>query len=181
MKCVGTTTGTSRARPLAMSSPKSRDARNVFHSRSLIAASCLLISIDRRVLASTVQMGMQGGRVVSVNVGRPREIVVDGEVVRTSIWKDPVDGRVAVRGVNLAGDDQSDRRVHGGDRKAVYAYAREDLAWWSERLGQRLGSGTFGENLTTEGLDVTAARVGDRWRVGTALLEVTQPRLPCSK
>src|SRR5438132_821132 len=101
MKCVGTTTGTSRPRPLAMSSPKSRDTRNVFHSRSLIAASCFLISIARRVLASTVQMGTQCGRVVSVNVGRPREIVVDGEVVRTSIWKDPVDGRVAERG---AGD-----------------------------------------------------------------------------
>ena len=126
-------------------------------------------------------MGMQGGRVVSVNVGRPREIVVDGEVVRTSIWKDPVDGRVAVRGVNLAGDDQSDRRVHGGDRKAVYAYAREDLDWWSERLGQVLASGTFGENLTTEGLDVADARVGERWRIGSTLLEVTQPRLPCFK
>jgi MOSC domain-containing protein YiiM len=86
-----------------------------------------------------------------------------------------------VRGVNLAGDDQSDRRVHGGDRKAVYAYAREDLDWWGERLGRPLGSGTFGENLTTDGLDVTGARVGERWRVGTALLEVTQPRLPCYK
>jgi MOSC domain-containing protein YiiM len=120
-------------------------------------------------------------RVGSVNVGRPREIRVGAELVRTSIWKDPVAGRVAVRGVNVAGDDQSDRGVHGGDRKAVYAYAREDLDWWGERLGQALGSGTFGENLTTEGLDVTGARVGERWRVGTALLEVTQPRLPCYK
>jgi len=126
-------------------------------------------------------MGTQCGRVVSVNVGRPREIVVDGEVVRTSIWKDPVDGRVAVRGVNLAGDDQSDRRVHGGDRKAVYAYAREDLDWWSERLGQVLAPGTFGENLTTEGLDVAGACVGERWLIGSTLLEVTQPRLPCFK
>jgi len=128
-----------------------------------------------------MQMGMQESRVASVNVGRPREIVVDGEVVRTSIWKHPVGGRVAVRGVNVAGDDQTDRRVHGGDRKAVYAYAREDLDWWGERLGRRLSSGTFGENLTTEGLDVSGARVGERWRVGTALLEVTQPRLPCFK
>jgi MOSC domain-containing protein YiiM len=120
-------------------------------------------------------------RVASVNVGRPREIRVGDELVRTSIWKDPVAGRVAVRGVNLAGDDQSDRRVHGGDRKAVYAYAREDLDWWGARLGRPLGSGTFGENLTTEGLDVTGARVGEQWRVGTALLEVTQPRLPCYK
>src|SRR6266567_2955786 len=124
---------------------------------------------------------MQDGLVASVNVGRPREIVVDGKIVRTSIWKDPVAGRIAVRGVNIAGDDQSDRRVHGGDRKAVYAYAREDLDWWGAQLGRRLGSGTFGENLTIEGLDVSGARVGERWRVGTALLEVTQPRLPCFK
>jgi MOSC domain-containing protein YiiM len=120
-------------------------------------------------------------RIASVNVGRPREIIVDGKAVRTSIWKDPVAGRVAVRGTNVSGDDQSDRTVHGGDRKAVYAYAREDLDWWAERLGRPLGSGTFGENLTTEGLDVTGARVGERWRVGTTLLEVTQPRLPCYK
>src|SRR2546421_12984114 len=108
-------------------------------------------------------MGMQP-RIASVNLGRPREIVVDGKPIRTSIWKDPIDGRVAVRGVNVAGDDQSDRRVHGGDRKAVYAYAREDLDWWGERLGRRLSSGTFGENLTTEGLDVSGTRVGERWR-----------------
>jgi MOSC domain-containing protein YiiM len=128
-----------------------------------------------------MQMAMQVGRVASVNVGLPREIRVGGRLVRTSIWKDPVAGRVAVRGVNLAGDDQSDRTVHGGDRKAVYAYAREDLDWWAERLGGPLASGTFGENLTTEWIDVTAACVGERWRVGTALLEVTQPRLPCFK
>ena len=128
-----------------------------------------------------MQMAMHSGRIASVNVGRPREIVIDGRSVRTSIWKGPVEGRVAVRGVNLVGDDQSDRRVHGGDRKAVYAYAREDLDWWGERLGLELRSGTFGENLTTEGIDVSGARVGERWRVGTALLEVTQPRLPCFK
>ena len=126
-------------------------------------------------------MAMQDGRIASVNVARPREIRVGDTLVRTSIWKDPTAGRVTVRGVNLAGDDQSDRRVHGGDRKAVYAYAREDLDWWADRLGQQLGPGTFGENLTTEGLDVTGARIGERWRVGTALLEVTQPRLPCFK
>jgi MOSC domain-containing protein YiiM len=128
-----------------------------------------------------MQMAMQDGRVASVNVGRPREIVVDGKALRTSIWKDPVEGRVAVRGVNLAGDDQSDRRVHGGDRKAVYAYSREDLDWWGARLGQQLVDGNFGENVTTAGVDVTGARVGERWRIGTVLLEVTQPRLPCFK
>jgi MOSC domain-containing protein YiiM len=128
-----------------------------------------------------MQMAMHDGRIASVNVGRPRDIQVGDKLVRTSIWKDPVAGRVAVRGLNLAGDDQSDRRVHGGDNKAVYAYAREDLDWWSSRLGRHLVSGTFGENLTTDGVDVTGARVGERWRVGTTLLEVTQPRLPCFK
>ena len=127
-----------------------------------------------------MQMAMQA-HLASVNVGRPREITVDGKLVRTSIWKDPVAGRVAVRGVNVSGDDQSDRKVHGGDRKAVYACAREDLDWWGERLGRSLASGTFGENLTTDGVDVTGARVGERWRIGTTLLEVTQPRLPCHK
>ena len=116
-----------------------------------------------------------------MNVGRPREIRVGDRQIRTSIWKDAVAGRVAIRGVNLDGDDQSDRRVHGGDRKAVYAYAREDLDWWAATLGQPIGAGTFGENLTTDGIDVSGAVVGERWRVGTALLEVTQPRLPCYK
>jgi MOSC domain-containing protein YiiM len=128
-----------------------------------------------------MQMAVHEARVASVNVGMPREIRVGDKTVRTSIWKDPVDGSVAIRGVNLAGDEQSDQRVHGGEHKAVYAYAREDLDWWGVRLDRSLASGTFGENLTTEGIDVTEARVGERWRVGTALLEVTQPRLPCFK
>src|SRR5256885_16015214 len=120
-------------------------------------------------------MGMQP-RIALVNVGRPREIIVDGKAIRTSIWKDPVAGRVAVRGVNLAGDDQSDRRVHGGDRKAVYAYAREDLDWWGERLGRELGSGTVGEDLTTAGIDVTETRVGGPWRGATAPPPAAPPR-----
>ena len=124
---------------------------------------------------------MQQGRIASVNVGAPRDISVGDTTVRTSIWKDPAAGRVAIRGVNLEGDDQSDRRVHGGELKAVYAYAREDLDWWGETLGQAIAPGTFGENLTTDGVDVSGARVGDRWRIGTAHLEVTQPRLPCFK
>src|SRR3979409_579057 len=127
MKWVGTTIGTSRSRPLAMSSPQSPDARNARHSYSEVAASCFLISIDRSVLASRMQMAIHEGRVASVNVGRPREIRVGDTLVRTSIWKEPVPARFAVRGVNVAGDDQSDRRVHGGERKAVYAYAREDM------------------------------------------------------
>ncbi|HVR88813.1 MAG TPA: MOSC domain-containing protein [Candidatus Limnocylindria bacterium] len=128
-----------------------------------------------------MQDRLRTGAVRSVNVGAPREIRVGDTVVRTSIWKGPVAGRVAIRRVNIDGDDQSDRRVHGGDRKAVYAYASEDLAWWSAELERELAPGTLGENLTLEGVDVTGARVGERWEVGTAVLEVTQPRLPCYK
>jgi MOSC domain-containing protein YiiM len=119
--------------------------------------------------------------VLAVNVGAPREIQSpNGRIVRTAIFKHPVEGRVAVAGVNLAGDDQANRRVHGGPDKAVYAYATEDYEWWSATTGP-LAPGTFGENLTTTGVDLLDARIGDRWRVGTALLEVAQPRQPCFK
>jgi MOSC domain-containing protein YiiM len=123
---------------------------------------------------------MTSPRVVSVNVGQPRTVGWRDRVVTTAIWKEPVEGRVSLRGVNLAGDDQADRRVHGGADKAVYAYALEDYEWWSATTG-RLGPGTFGENLTTAGLDLTNCRIGDRWQVGTAELEVAQPRQPCFK
>jgi len=122
------------------------------------------------------------GRLVSVNVGRPRPVGLQrGRPVQSAIGKAPVDGRVAVRGVNVDGDDQADRRVHGGPDKAVYAYASEDTAWWAQRLGAALGPGAFGENLTVEGVDVSGAVIGERWRVGTAELEVCQPRFPCFK
>lgn len=122
------------------------------------------------------------GRLVSVNVGRPREVETPkGRAVQTAIWKAPVAGRVAVAGVNVAGDDQADRTVHGGPDKAVYAYAREDTGWWESQLGRELGPGAFGENLTTEGVEVSGAVVGERWRIGTCEFEVCQPRLPCFK
>ena len=120
-------------------------------------------------------------RVVSVNVGEVQTVEWYGRAVTTGIWKTPVDGRVAVRGVNLAGDDQADRRVHGGPDKAVYAYAVEDYAWWSAELGRALAPGTFGENLTVEGVDLGALVIGTRWLVGTTELEVSQPRQPCFK
>jgi len=119
--------------------------------------------------------------VLSVNVGRPRPVATGRRTVSTAIWKAPVAGRVAVRGVNLEGDDQADRSVHGGPDKAVYAYAIEDIRLWEAELGRDLGAAAFGENLTTEGIDVSGALVGERWRVGTTLLEVVQPRLPCFK
>ena len=119
--------------------------------------------------------------VVSVNVGTPRTVRWRGQQVTTAIWKAPAPGRLAVREVNVDGDDQADRNVHGGPDKAVYAYAAEDLAWWSARLGRNLGPGTFGDNLTTGGLDVSGAVVGERWLAGSVLLEVAQPRIPCFK
>ena len=121
-------------------------------------------------------------RVVSVNVGLPREVLWHGRPVTTGIWKEPVAGSLPVRRLNLDGDRQADLRVHGGPDKAVYAYPSEYYELWSrERPELALGAGTFGENLTTEGLLDTDVSVGDRFRVGTAELVVTQPRLPCFK
>jgi MOSC domain-containing protein YiiM len=119
--------------------------------------------------------------IVSVNVGRPRLVETGRRAVSTAIWKAPVAGPVAVRGVNLDGDDQADRSVHGGPDKAVYAYAIEETREWEAELGRELGPGAFGENLTIEGIGVSSALVGERWRIGTTLLEVVQPRLPCFK
>ncbi|MBS1678554.1 MAG: MOSC domain-containing protein [Actinobacteria bacterium] len=121
------------------------------------------------------------GRLVSVNVGTPRPIDTGSRIVETAIWKDPVEGRVRVRGVNLDGDRQADLTVHGGPNKAVYAYAIEETRLWEGELGRSLGAGAWGENLTTEGVDVSGAVLGERWRIGTTLLEVVQPRLPCFK
>jgi MOSC domain-containing protein YiiM len=120
--------------------------------------------------------------VASVNVGTPQPFERSNGAVETSaIWKSPVTGRVAVRGVNVAGDDQADREAHGGPDQAVYAYAAEDTEWWEGELGRELGPGTFGENLTIRGLDITGAKVGERWGIGSVVLEVTSPRIPCWK
>ena len=116
-----------------------------------------------------------------MNLAQPRTIRWRGKDVRTGIFKEPVEGPVRATGDSLEGDVQVDKRVHGGDAKAVYAYAREDYEWWEAELGRELAPGTFGENLTVRGVDVTGARAGERWRVGGALLEVTEPRLPCFK
>ncbi len=117
----------------------------------------------------------------SVNVGTPQQIGTRrGRPMISAIGKRPVAGRVRVAATGVAGDQQADRRVHGGPDKAVYAYAAEDTAWWEAELGRPLGPGTFGENLTVEGLEVSGAVVGERWRVGTVELEVSQPRLPCA-
>ena len=121
------------------------------------------------------------GTVDSLNVGAPRPVQVNGHTVYTAIWKSPVEGRLALEGVNLQGDDQADRSVHGGPDKAVYAYAAEETETWEQELGMPLGAGAFGENLTVRGLPVSEAVIGERWEVGSTLLEVAQPRLPCFK
>jgi MOSC domain-containing protein YiiM len=118
-------------------------------------------------------------RVLSVNVGRPREFEFNGRPAKSAIWKTPVASRIAARGVNLEGDEQADHKAHGGPDKAVYAYAAEDLRWWEERLGRSLQYGEFGENLTTEGIAMNDAPVGERWAIGTAVFEVSEPRIPC--
>ena len=117
--------------------------------------------------------------IISVNVGAQKAVEYRGHAVSTGIYKSPVQGRVRAEGVNLLGDDQADRRVHGGIDKAVYAYASEDYQWWSDQLGHSLAPGTFGDNLTTEGVEVDAAVVGQQWRVGDVVLEVSEPRVPC--
>jgi len=117
----------------------------------------------------------------SVNVSTVKSLVIDGESVPTGIFKEPVSGRVALRGVNVAGDDQGDRSVHGGPDRATYVYAAEDYAWWEGELARALPPGTFGENLTVRGLDVSNARIGEQWQIGTALVQVTSPRVPCFK
>jgi len=121
-------------------------------------------------------------KLISVNVGLPREVTWNGGTVKTGIFKQPVQGAIRVRRLNLDGDEQADLSVHGGPDKAVYAYPVEHYAYWRGELPDReLSWGNFGENLTTEGLDERVVQIGDRFRMGTVELVVTQPRLPCYK
>lgn len=121
-------------------------------------------------------------KLLSVNVGLPREIEAGKRLVWTSIFKSPVTGRVPIRNHNLVGDRQSDLSVHGGPDKAIYAYPDEHYAYWREQLSDPdLRPGYFGENLTVQGLLEGDVHVGDRLRIGSAVLVVTQPRMPCFK
>jgi MOSC domain-containing protein YiiM len=124
-------------------------------------------------------MATTTGKVLSVSVGTVREFEYGGRPAKSAIWKSPLVGRIAARGTNLAGDDQADRKAHGGPDKAVYAYGVEDARWWEQEIGRSLGYGEFGENLTTEGIEVNNALVGERWQIGTTVLEVSEPRIPC--
>jgi MOSC domain-containing protein YiiM len=121
-------------------------------------------------------------KIISVNVGLPREVNWKGRSVTTGIFKEPVEGAIKVRSLNLDGDRQADLTVHGGRDKAVYAYASEHYDYWRTELPEMsLPFGMFGENLTTEGLFENTVNIGDRMRIGTSLFEVTQPRMPCYK
>ena len=121
-------------------------------------------------------------KIVSLNVGLPREVMWHGRTVTTGIFKEPVAGRLALRTLNLDGDGQADLTVHGGEYKAVYCYPVEHYEHWKKALpGRELPMGMFGENFTTDGLSEDSAHLGDRFAVGSAEVVVTQPRLPCYK
>jgi len=121
-------------------------------------------------------------KIVAISVGRPKAVQWRGRSVQTSIFKTPVSGRVHVTRLNIEGDEQSDLSVHGGAQKAVYAYPAEHYDFWRRELPDtELPWGTFGENFTTEGLLEDEVWIGDRYRVGSAELVVTQPRMPCYK
>ncbi len=121
-------------------------------------------------------------KLISVNVSMPKTVYHQGRQVSTGIFKEPVTGRVMVRKLNVDGDGQSDLMVHGGVYKAVYIYDTENIRYWREVLGRRgLGYGHFGENFTVEGMPDDRIHIGDIFRIGGALIEVTQPRVPCFK
>jgi MOSC domain-containing protein YiiM len=121
-------------------------------------------------------------KLISVNVGLPREVTWKGKTVSTGIFKEPVSDRVMVRALNLDGDKQADLTVHGGADKAVYVYPFEHYDYWRGELPEtELTLGIFGENFTTTGLREEEVNIGDRFQIGTVKLMVTQPRLPCYK
>ena len=121
------------------------------------------------------------GTLVSVNAAEFQLLQMRGRAVKTGIFKRPLAGRVVVGAEGLAGDHVADRRYHGGVDKALYAYGTEDYAWWAAELGREWEPGLFGENLTVEGVDPSHAEIGERWRIGTAVVEVSEPREPCAK
>jgi MOSC domain-containing protein YiiM len=121
-------------------------------------------------------------KLISVNVGRPRVVMSNGDPVSTGIFKEPVSGRVRLRTLNLDGDGQADLSVHGGPSKAVYVYPSEHYDYWKKELPQmQLSWGMFGENFTTTGLFESGLNIGDKFRVGSAVVLVTEPRMPCYK
>ncbi|HKE37893.1 MAG TPA: MOSC domain-containing protein [Candidatus Baltobacteraceae bacterium] len=124
---------------------------------------------------------MDPSRIESVNVASPESVRWRNQTFTTSIRKKPLEGRVRVEGINIDGDDQADRTVHGGRSKSVYAYSVEDYAWWKATHGVDWRPGLFGENLTTSGIDLGSLLIGERLRIGNVVLEASEPRLPCYK
>jgi MOSC domain-containing protein YiiM len=122
---------------------------------------------------------MPSAQVISVNRGRAAALMIGGKPGRSAIDKRSVAGPVAVRVLGLDGDEYVDTPDHGGRDQAAYAYAREDLDWWTEQLGRELRAGMFGENITTAGIDISAALIGETWRLGGTVVQVTSPRIPC--
>jgi MOSC domain-containing protein YiiM len=121
-------------------------------------------------------------KVLSVNVGLPRNVLYNGQIINTAIFKDPVKGPIMLRKLNLDGDRQADLTVHGGIDKAVYSYPVEHYDYWGKQFPDTdLMWGMFGENFTTEGLLEDAVNVGDQFQIGSAMLVATQPRMPCYK
>ena len=120
-----------------------------------------------------------GARILSVNTGTARAMPIGGKPGVSAIDKRRRVGPVAVGKLGLAGDEHGDTENHGGEDQAVYAYAREDLDWWTEVLGREVSNGEFGENVTTAGLDITGALIGETWRMGEVIVQVTSPRIPC--
>src|SRR5690242_8594048 len=121
-------------------------------------------------------------KLISLNVARPRLVLYNGETISTGIFKEPVSGPIILRTLNLDGDRQADLAVHGGPFKAVYGYPSEHYDFWQTELpGARLPWGMFGENFTTEGLFETELHIRDRLRIGSAVIVVRQPRIPCYK
>src|ERR1700757_3590417 len=119
-------------------------------------------------------------RLISVNVGLPREIPWRGKTVRTGIWKSPVVGRVTVRKLNIDGNGQGDLAGHGGVNRAIMVYQLDSYRYWERQLNRTdFSYGQFGENFTVEGLPDAEVYIGDRYRIGTALFEVSQPRVTC--
>jgi MOSC domain-containing protein YiiM len=123
---------------------------------------------------------MPAARVISVNRGQEADLMIGGRLERSAINKRSAGCPVEVGPLGLDGDTVVDKVNHGGTEQAVYAYGREDLDWWTEQLGRELHNGMFGENLTTAGIDVSGALIGETWRVGQVVLQVTSPRIPCN-
>ena len=122
---------------------------------------------------------MTTGRLLSVNAGRTKAVPW-GNLKRSAIDKQPQAGPIRVTTLGLVSDEQADQADHGGTEQALYAYAREDLDRWGTMLGRDLRNGQFGENLTVEGIELTHATIGERWRIGSVLIELNAPRIPCS-